>query len=125
MFPFAMPGLPFLSQPTITVGSTGPRFLPWPVTFQLPELMTHWHVIGASGSGKSRFLAHLFLSLFRLGLPATLVDPHGDLARLVLAHLVSDGVFEQEGTFQRLVYLDLPQAERQGRFLRFNVLRQY
>src|SRR5581483_9035013 len=43
---------------------------------------------------------------------------------LVLAHLVADGVYDDPGAYERIVYLDLPNAERQGRFLSFNVLRQ-
>lgn len=83
------------------------------------------HIIGASGSGKSRFLAHLYLSLLRQGRPATLIDPHGQLARLVLTHLVADGRYRDPTTFQRIAYLDLPAAERAGRFLPLNVLAQH
>ncbi len=56
--------------------------------------------------------------------PLTLIDPHGDLARLVLAQLVARGFFNDDDAYERLLYLDLPAAERQGRFLPFNVLQQ-
>ncbi len=83
------------------------------------------HVIGVSGSGKSRFLAGLYLDLLAHGMPATLIDPHGDLAKLVLAHLVAMGVYRDPAAFTRIRYLDLPAAERAGRFLPFNVLAQH
>ena len=44
------------------------------------------HVLGKTGSGKSYFLAGLFLAFFDAGMPVTLIDPHGDLAELVLSH---------------------------------------
>lgn len=94
------------------------------LTLSSAELQTHMHVIGVSGAGKSRFLAGLFLALLEAGLPATLVDPHGDLAPLVLAHLVARGVYQNQAAYERIRYLDLPAAERQGRFAPLNVLNQ-
>jgi hypothetical protein len=58
------------------------------------------------------------------GMPATLIDPHGDLAELVLAHLVQRGTFTDPTAYDKLVYLDLPAAEAQGRYFRFNYLSQ-
>src|SRR5919202_1432031 len=107
---------------SIKLGTYGPFFLPLSLKFSRQEVCTHLHCIGISGSGKSRFLAGLYLGLLRAGLSATLIDPHGDLARLVLAHLVADGYFQQPGAYQQLLYLDLPAAERAGRFFPFNVL---
>lgn len=88
------------------------------------ETQSHIHVIGKSGSGKSRWLAGFYVNLLRAGYTATLIDPHGDLAKLVLHRLVAEGFFEQEGAFDRLRYLDVPGAATQGRYLRFNCLRQ-
>jgi DNA helicase HerA-like ATPase len=84
----------------------------------------HMHVLGKTGSGKSYFLAGLFLSMHEAGMPATLIDPHGDLAELVLAHLVQRGTFTDPTAYDKLVYLDLPAAEAQGRYFRFNYLSQ-
>src|SRR5215213_8731320 len=75
---------------------------------------SHWWVTGVSESGKSRFLAHLCLSYLKLGLPVTLIDPHGDLARLVLMLLIAEGVYTREEAYERILYLDLPAAERAG-----------
>ncbi|MEU1286692.1 DUF87 domain-containing protein [Kitasatospora sp. NPDC005856] len=97
-----------------------------PRTLSLPsdEAQVHTHVLGKTGSGKSYFLASLFLSLHRAGMPVTLIDPHGDLARLVLAHLVAEGDLTTPHQRQALMYLDIPRAAAEGRYLPFNYLRQ-
>src|SRR5512135_313669 len=85
---------------------------------------THMHVLGKTGSGKSYFLAGLFLALHAAGMPVTLIDPHGDLAELVLAHLVQAGHYADPAQYDRLLYLDLPAAARANRFLPLNFLDQ-
>src|SRR4051812_38382150 len=88
------------------------------------QARAHMHVLGKTGSGKSYFLAGLFLAMYEAGMPATLIDPHGDLAELVLQHLIQRGEFAHWAVYDRLVYLDLPAAARAGRFLPFNYLKQ-
>lgn len=88
------------------------------------EAKSHIHVIGKSGSGKSRWLAGFCRNLLRAGFSFTLIDPHGDLAHLVLQQFVADGVFEQRSAFEQITYLDIPRAAKQDRYLRFNVLAQ-
>jgi ABC-type cobalamin transport system ATPase subunit len=94
--------------------------------FRLPAHLarSHFHVIGTSGSGKSRFLATLYLALLQTGASATLIDPQGDLADLVLAQLVARGMYSgtDETPYQRLLYLDLRAGAEQRRYLPFNVL---
>ena len=82
------------------------------------------HVMGKSRVGEIRWLAGFYVNLLKAGFSATLIDPHGDLARLVLAQLVADGYFDQEdayraapvsgcpgrGQSQPLSQLQLPQA---------------
>jgi hypothetical protein len=115
---------PFASRHAMTLGTYGP-FAMLPLRVPLPRVKTHWHVIGKTGSGKSRFLAHLFLSLLEHQLPATLIDPHGDLSRLILATLVARGAYRtRSDIFDRLIYLDLPAAEAHERYLPFNVLKR-
>ena len=106
----------------LALGSYGHSW--WPKAYRLPvaSAKTHAHVIGVSGSGKSRFLAGFYLGLLQAGLPATLIDPHGDLSRLILEHLAAAGVFTRPDAYERLLYLDLPAAERAGKFLPLNVL---
>jgi Helicase HerA, central domain len=88
------------------------------------QAQAHMHVLGKTGSGKSYFLAGLFLAMYEAGMPATLIDPHGDLAELVLTHLIQRGEFAHRAGYDRLVYLDLPAAARAGRYLPFNYLKQ-
>src|SRR5215211_4932230 len=84
------------------------------------DAKSHMHVIGKSGSGKSRWLASFYVNLLKAGYSATLIDPHGDLARLVLRTLVADGYFDHDQNRDRLLYLDIPRAAREQRYLRFN-----
>src|SRR4051812_29179283 len=111
--------------PTIPLGTT--RFL-WlgkrTVRITPTQARAHMHVLGKTGSGKSYFLAGLFLSMHEAGMPVTLIDPHGDLAELVLTHLVQRGVYAHRAAYERVLYLDLPAAARAGRYLPFNYLRQ-
>jgi len=95
-----------------------------PVTLPVARLTEHLHVIGASGTGKSRALAHLALSLLSRGEAVTLLDPHGDTARLVFTTLVARGVFADPSAHERITYLDLPAAARRGRSMAFNILEQ-
>src|SRR3954451_13544523 len=88
------------------------------------QARAHMHVLGKTGSGKSYFLAGLFLAMYEAGMPATLIDPHGDLAELVLAHLHQRGIFSDESAYERLLYLDIPAAARGGLYLPFNYLEQ-
>ena len=88
------------------------------------DTKSHMHVMGKSGSGKSRWLAGFYVNLLKAGFSATLIDPHGDLARLVLAQLAAEGYFDQEDAYERLLYLDIPTAAKANRYLNFNCLKQ-
>src|SRR5215218_6450783 len=111
--------------PTVALGTK--RFLYFgkrTLRISPKQARAHMHVLGKTGSGKSYFLAGLFLAMYEAGMPATLIDPHGDLAELVLTHLVQRGEFAHRSAYERLLYLDLPAAARVGRYLPFNYLRQ-
>src|SRR5215210_2362364 len=111
--------------PTIPLGTSRFFFLGKRTLRITPrQARAHMHVLGKTGSGKSYFLAGLFLAMYDAGMPATLIDPHGDLAELVLTHLVQRGEFAHRAAYERLLYLDLPAAARAGRYLPFNYLRQ-
>src|SRR3954449_4520937 len=88
------------------------------------QARAHMHVLGKTGSGKSYFLAGLFLSMHEAGMPATLIDPHGDLAEMVLSHLIQRGEFLDPQAYDKPVYLDIPAAASTGRYLPFNYLDQ-
>ena len=115
---------PWRRMPTLALGQFGPRLFPQTLRLPLHEARSHLQVTGVTGTGKTRLLAHLFLELFDQGQAVTLIDPHGDAARLVLAQLVARGVYRRPEAIERILYLDLPAAAATGRYLPFNVLRQ-
>lgn len=81
---------------------------------------THMYVIGTTGQGKSKFLESLLVQDIRAGRGCGLVDPHTDLARDTLAHLLSDGFFRDPASFERVIYFD---PTRTDCILPFNVLK--
>jgi hypothetical protein len=100
--------------------------LPFRLPYQLPpDLITsHGYCIGTSGSGKSYFLLSLMLQLFSLEYPFTLIDPHGDLANMLLDCLIAQGVYRDPAAYERILFVDIPSAEQQNLYLPFNVLDQ-
>src|SRR5215212_6457955 len=67
---------------------------------------THLYCIGSSGMGKSKFLESLFVNDVLAGRGCGLVDPHGDLARDVLANLMTRKYFDEPGALKRVIYVD-------------------
>ena len=57
-----------------------------PIVLQDGERLTHMHVIGASGSGKSKFLEHMMRQDIAHRQGFCLIDPHGTLYTEVLNH---------------------------------------
>ncbi len=88
-----------------------------------PTRLTHTHFIGKTGSGKSTLIASQFVQLLWLAKAGILIDPAGDLTRLVLKLLIQAGYFEHHPrAFSDLVYLNVPAAARQDYFLPCNIL---
>jgi DNA helicase HerA-like ATPase len=114
----------FTTPDQLVLGTFGPPFLHIPVGIPVAALTTHVHIAGATNSGKSRLLAHIALSLITAGEGVTLLDPHGDAARLVLGHLVARGVYDNPAAYGRIAYLDLPAAARVWRYAPLNILAQ-
>jgi hypothetical protein len=108
----------------LVLGTFGPRLMRIPVGIPVDELTNHVHITGTTNSGKSRLLAHIALTLIGRGEGVTFIDPHGDTARLVLAHLVGSGVYHNPEAYRRISYLDIPAAAAVGRYLPFNILEQ-
>src|SRR3954466_6176666 len=112
-------------SPSISLGTSRFLFFGKRTHRITPEqARAHMHVLGKTGSGKSYFLAGLFLAMHDAGMAATLIDPHGDLAEMVLAYLIQRGTFRDPKAYDRLVYLDLPAAASTDRYLPFNYLQQ-
>src|SRR5689334_8979593 len=81
---------------------------------------THFYCIGKSGQGKSKFLESLLVGDILAGRGCGLVDPHSDLARDTLAHLLSKGFFDDPAVRDRVVYFE---PTRQDYFIPFNILK--
>lgn len=58
-----------------------------PVLLNTERRLSHTHVIGATGVGKSTLLANMFLSDVSDGSGCALFDPHGDIVEDVLARI--------------------------------------
>jgi hypothetical protein len=83
---------------------------------------SHLFALGTTGSGKSRFLASLIVQLINQGISVIVLDPHSDLAELVLGFLYDTGYFTNPQAFQRVRYLDF--SGQSGRYPPMNVLSQ-
>lgn len=108
-------------QPSVTLGTYGFGFLRLPFRLRGRDLLTHMHVMGLTGQGKSRLLATYLAQMIQQGRSAALIDPHGDLADDVLGLLHDAAYFQRDNAFERLWYVDF---SRQDRFVPFNVLKQ-
>ncbi|MCC7364838.1 MAG: type IV secretion system DNA-binding domain-containing protein [Dehalococcoidia bacterium] len=111
----------FGSRPSLTLGTYGPSLLRRPFKLGASGIAAHKHGIGLTGQGKSKFLASLFVQLFRQGVGCALIDPHADLANDILGALADAGHFATPDARERLYFIDFGQS---GRYVPFNVLRQ-
>jgi hypothetical protein len=95
-----------------------------PFVLSTPELVAaHQMCFGVSGSGKSRYLASVWLQLVSQGVAASLIDPTGDMSRLILGTLIENKVFANSHAFDRLYYVNFGRADK-TRTIEFNVLKQ-
>jgi hypothetical protein len=76
-----------------------------PVQFSPEEREAHMHVIGSSGSGKSKFMEQMIREDLRNGQGFCLIDPHGTLYKEVLDY-ASHKVLKRD-----IVLLDLSKPE--------------
>lgn len=115
---------PFPKRPILNLGRTGPSWFPWPLCLGPKEISTHKHVLGVSGTGKSKFLESIFLQLFQQRIGVTFIDPHSDSVGAILATLVSSGFFDKNpDALNRLLYIEFRDDE-DGWFLPLNILKQ-
>jgi hypothetical protein len=92
----------------IILGSTL-RFLSIPITqVRLNEEAREYHatIWGSTGSGKSFLLLNIFVQNFLKGNGVGLIDPHNDLSIDILKQLIHRGVFQNQKTYRKLVYID-------------------
>jgi len=108
-------------QPTLRIGTRNSWFFQFPFSLTEQQIHTHKHVMGLTGMGKSKLLAHLAASLILQNIPVGVIDPHTDLTQDILGLLYEQGYFQRKDAYQKLLYID---CSRQDRFLPFNVLDQ-
>src|SRR5437588_2099800 len=106
-----------MTKPLLVLGSdAGGKFILTGSDFELHKVIS-----GITGSGKSTFLAWIALSLLRQGVAFSLIDPHGDLCRLILQLLLSSDFFSNKKSFEKLWFVDF---NRTDRAIACNVLKQ-
>jgi hypothetical protein len=92
------------------------------ICLPLSEL-THMHVIGTTGFGKSRLMVALVVQYIRMGVHVWLVDPANQIAPLVMNRLVEYGYFDKNpNAFSDLIYLDLVAGHAQNKYPAFNLI---
>ena len=98
--------LRFPSSDDIVLGTTVP-LLPVPQFRLSPKDQDHHATIfGRTGSGKSKLLQSIFLQHLNKGHGVGLIEPHHDLSFDTLTYLVSRGFFDDEESYDRLIYID-------------------
>lgn len=107
----------------LTLGYLAEGFPLWPgkVTLKADQLAAHMHVLGVSGTGKSKFLESIWMQLFLQKAGVTFIDPHGDSADYLMDYLTHRGYFKKPGAFERLLYIKFSEEDW---FLPLNILRQ-
>ncbi len=109
------------NKPLLHLGNQGYWPLRLPLRLHGLELAKHKHIMGTTGVGKSKFNAHVAVSLIQNGYPCSVIDPHADLVHDILGLLHQNGFFRQPAAFQKLWYVEF---SRPDRVIPFNVLRQ-
>jgi len=104
---------------TVKLGVTKRRFLHQDIpflsqTFVLnpAEYNRHFHYLGVSGSGKSTAIATVIVQHILQGRGVSLIDPHGDLAVLVMKLLADRGYFQRDEDYDRIRYFDFGHPDR-------------
>jgi hypothetical protein len=79
----------------------------------------HTYVVGLTGRGKSKFLQNCLLQDISSGRGCAVIDPHGDLAKDIMSSLAGKGFFENDKSFDRIIYVA---PRRRDYVIPFNVL---
>jgi hypothetical protein len=108
------------NEPFLQLGHTreGKPFVLTGTDFERHKLIS-----GITGSGKSFLIASLMLFLFSLGFTVILIDPNGDLTKLIITLLAGSDYFSDPRAYEKLYYIDFKRAE-QDAAIAFNVLNQ-
>jgi hypothetical protein len=63
-----------------------------PVKLKQSDFQKHWHILGATGKGKSKFIEHIVRTLIDRKEGLCLIDPHGDLYESLKGYVVRKGL---------------------------------
>ena len=58
------------------------------ITLNESEFKKHWHILGATGKGKTKYIEHIVRTLIKNKQGLCLIDPHGDLYKALLDYVV-------------------------------------
>ena len=50
-----------------------------PIYLNPEQMKAHWHILGGTGKGKTKFLEHIAQTLMQRKEGVCVIDPHGDL----------------------------------------------
>lgn len=75
------------SEPIAVIGQTNARNSFHKFGMRAPDRLLHLYVIGQTGTGKSTLLETVALQDLRAGRGLAVIDPHGDLARRLIARI--------------------------------------
>src|SRR5579864_4093695 len=87
-----------------------------PIHLKPEDARCHTHVIGASGSGKSKFLEHRMREYLKRGQGFTFVDPHGQTYDDIVAYAAHHALD------RNLILLNLSKPD--GGIIAFNPFRR-
>lgn len=74
-------------------------------------MATHKHIIGTTGTGKSKTLEAIYLQCLRKGQPVTLIDPHGSSAESILQSLIGLGYYKDPKMYERVLYVEFNDSD--------------
>ncbi len=89
------------------------------VTLSGIDFVRHKHIVGISGSGKSSFIAAIAILLLRLGIAFFILDPHGDLCKLIISLLASSDFYSNPKAYEKLHFIDF---SRQDASIAWNIV---
>lgn len=94
----------------------------WPRQVELDEraMLSHKHVLGTTGSGKSKLLESIFLQSLKENRATTFIDPTGGSAEYILTYLDQRGFFNDPANYEKLIYVEFADDEY---FFPMNVLK--
>jgi hypothetical protein len=116
-----------LPQPFIQYGRIGRWYRPYPFIMGGKYLRHHKHVIGLTGSGKSKLLSDMASQLIMQGKGVAVIDPHSDLSTDILIYLYQAGYFKDPKAYEKFLYIDfgIQDGKRSPtHFVPFNILKQ-